>query len=414
MARVLIANLGESPVVIAALADALAARGSPVERVEVLYPGVSGERWIGEGFRMLAAHLDRRLPQPVDGEKLPFADAATQADCLAYLRALCARLERHERAGAEVILGISGGRKHTSALMAVPALFYRCVAALVHLHDRDEQLAGSQLSAHQLFALGDLQRERAFRPPAERFTLIDLPYGRLSDGPALRRWLAGAEQGERPPPVVISPRARSFYAELFGDQRSQGAEADVDGGRPLELIATLGDAPMVVTQAHALLVARGVPVAGIRAVYPRRNGAIEAGARRLVTVCRLRGVPLALTQVEIADLSGPADVPPFVAGLRAAVAEARAERPGAEPALLLSGGRKGMAALALAVAQADGLRRVYHTTIPSPTREAEVMRAYERSAVGSHARLAELMFLDGADTGDFALVEVPIVPLAPA
>lgn len=414
MSRTLIANLGESPVVIAALARALAQAGRPLDRLEVLYPETPGERWVVEGYRMLAAQLGPSLP--VVGEPLPFADAATPADCLAYLRRLCERLEQHEQSGGEVILGISGGRKHTSALMAVPAIFYSCVAGVVHLHDREEGREGSRVPAHRLYELGEAQRAAAFSPPAERFTLVELPYARLSDGPALRRWLGGAEQGERPPPVPLSPRARAFYGELFGGRAARGdaAEAQPDAGRPLELIAPLGDSPMVVTQACALLAARGHTLSGVRVVYPRGNGAIAAGAQLLSQVCRRRGVPVELVPVAIADLSGAETVGPFQEGMRAAVAAARAGRPGAEPALLLAGGRKGMAALALAVAQAAGIQRAYHTTIPSPAREAEVVRAYEQAEGGPYAPLGRLMFLDGAGLDDFALIEVPVVPLAPA
>lgn len=411
MPRVLIANLGESPVVISALVHSLAVRGTPIDQLEVLYPGDPSDRWIRNGFEMLAEQLAPQLSKQVEGEPLSFVDAATEADCLVYLRALCKRLERHERAGNDVILGISGGRKHTAALMAVPALFYRCVKALVHLHDRDEHVPGSQQPAHRLYEMDREQRQQAFNPSPERFTLVELPFGRLSDGPSLRRWIGGIEQGITPPAVPLSPWAHHFYRALFGTTQSQWLEVHHEAGRPLDLIAPLGESPMVVTQTYSLLAAMGRSVAHLRVVYPHRNGAIEAGARLLIKVCHLQGVPLTLVPIEIADLSDSASVPPFMTGLRAAVAAARSEQSQHEPALLLAGGRKGMAALSLFVAQAEGIERVYHTTIPNPVLEAQVVKTYEQAARGPHKRLAEIMFLKGADPTDFALITVPVVSL---
>ena len=408
---VLIANLGDSPVVIAALVRTLAASGKPVSRLEVLYPGASDERWIGKGFAMLKDQLDAELPEPVEGVVLPFADAATSDDCLRYLRQLCNRLEHHERAGIDVILGISGGRKHTSALMAVPACFYRCVTTVIHLHDYEGEREGSQLVAHQLAALNTEQRALDFRPPATRFSLVNIPHMRMADGPTLRRWLAGREQGKAIPPITITPRARAFYGAIFGLEVRPELDDAAEPARPLELIAPLGESPMVITQACALLARQGHQVAGLHIIYPHNNGPIYAGAQLLKKVCQLRKLRLELIRVPIRDLNGPETIEPFQAGLRSAIDTARTAYPTHEPVLLLSGGRKGMAALALSVAQGASISRVYHTTIPSPEREAEIVREYAQAEKGSYPLLAQLMFLENIDHRYFELIEVPVIAM---
>lgn len=414
MPRVLIANLGDSPVVIAALVNALNGRGTPVDGVEIFYPHVAGDRWIDRGFQMLKAHLEQHLHIPVVGEGLPFADANTHEDCLTYLSRLCKRLEHHELTGSEVYLGISGGRKHTSALMAVPALFYRCIIGVLHLYDRYELRPGSKVTARALYEQDERRRAQWFNPPAARFSLVELPHGRVSDAPALRRWLTDAGSEQAAPPVAISPSTSAFYRSMFGPAGPQTPiEAEVSD-RPLELIAILGDSPMVVTQASTLLSAGGRQITHLRVVYPSQNGAITDDAQRLERVCKRQGLPISIYPADSADLIDRADADLLVQALRRAVAAARAEAPTGEPALLLSGGRKGMAALALYVAQAEAITQAYHSTIPDPAHEEAIIATYRQLKSGLEDDLARHMFLHGADMSQFRLVEVPIVPLTPA
>ncbi|NNJ12851.1 hypothetical protein EKD04_021220 [Chloroflexales bacterium ZM16-3] len=408
--RVLIANLGESPIVVAGLVNVLQHAGQPVDRVEILYPRVESERWIGVGYDLLCAELNKRLPAPVIGVPLPFADACTRDDCLLFLRTLCDRIDRYEQAGDEVLLGIAGGRKHTSALMALPAQFYRCVGGVYHLHDQREQSPAWQRSIEALDGMREPERASWLNPSAERFTLVSLPFHRIADGPALRRWL-GASSAESAPPITISPRARAFYGAIFGPGGIRADEPAEERGSPIELIAPLGESPMVATQAVALLRAAGRNVSGLRTVYPSQSGVVAGGTELLKAICRRAGLAYHAHPLVIADLDSAEAIRIFQAGLREAIGAARAMENQPTPALLISGGRKGMAAVGLYVAQAEALGDVYHTTITDPAFETALLMRVEKERGGPLGQLARLMFLDDLEHDTFALIDVPVVAL---
>ncbi|RRR69207.1 MAG: hypothetical protein EI684_16315 [Candidatus Viridilinea halotolerans] len=414
MASTLIANLGDSPAVIAALVHTLHAQGKTLNQIEIFYPAVAEDRWIGAGFALLEDYLASIQSAPVVGVELPFADATTTETSLCYLRHLCTRLAYHERCGNHVLLGISGGRKHISALMALPASFYHCVEAILHLHDREGDLADRQFTSHQLTTFSTEQRRHAFTPPASRFNLVHIPHIRLADGPALRRWLASAEQGQPPRPITIVPSARSFYHHIFGEATPF---APIPGEEPvrassLQLIAPLGDSPLVVTQACALLATHGQIIAGLHIVYPAHDRSIADGANLLKHVCNRCNIPFSAYPAAIADLDDDAAIEPFQASLQQAVVSAQSTRDNQPPhdhAILLSGGRKGMAALALDIAQRNGITRAYHTTILRLSDEEEIISAYKSAYRGPYGPLAQLMFNAAAEPNKFALIEVPVI-----
>src|SRR5437867_2348185 len=127
METVLIATLGEAPIVVPGMINVLRARGVTLDRAQILYPDELNERWIPLGYEWLAEALADRLT--VEPAPLPFADAGTEQDCITFLQILRRLLESHQDAGNQVYLSLAGGRKHLAALLAVLAQFYSCVQA---------------------------------------------------------------------------------------------------------------------------------------------------------------------------------------------------------------------------------------------------------------------------------------------
>jgi hypothetical protein len=186
--------------------------------------------------------------------------------------------------------------------------------------------------------------------------------------------------------------------------------------RPLVLITPLGDTPMVVTQACTLLHSPQhhtppVRVEAIHLVYPQYYDAAANGARLIHSVCQRRDLAVYSHALPMEDLNDKAAVTCFVGGLQQAIASARTRHPEATPALLLSGGRKGMSALAFYVAQQQGITAVYHTTILDPDRERDIEQRTSYEALKSlpTAQQAALLFLDDFAMSDFTLITVPLI-----
>jgi CRISPR-associated Csx14 family protein len=547
MAHVLVATLGESPVVVSAMINVLRDQENiALDKVQILYPDEPNERWIGIGYELLEEHLQERLA--VEPLPLPFDDARTEEHSLMFMRLLSDYLQAYESAGDTVYLSIAGGRKHTSALMAILPQFFPCVRGLYHLHDLGANNARLQRTIEQLDRLQATNRQRYLDPPAERFRLVELPCQHLTNAPSLLQWLKRKETVDTPPPIPISPAAESFYGDLFYptgaspqshlevwltrtayeqycELQRQGASslavfdtylkemakpewyripkrihdqatdanpthlqessqtplhhftckkahtaervfcytqphaitashravqrvvitrfsvhtnardydmslqdwvqnADVETlyrpsdlpARSVLLIGPLGDTPMIVTQAYTLLnsPAHHTPplqTTAIHIVYPQYHVPADNGATLLRSVCDRRGIPLHSHPLPIEDLDGSESISAFIAGLKQAIAAARQQSPGDEIALLLSGGRKGMSALALYVAQTEGITRVYHTTIPEPHREQEIEQrtSYDALRSLSTSQQAELLFLDAFSLDDFTLITLPVI-----
>jgi hypothetical protein len=224
MERVLIATLGEFPVVVSATLDVLRDHtGMAMDRVQVLYPSEPNDRWIEIGYELLAECLqDQLVVEPVP---LPFDDARTEEHSLAFLRLLNGYLQAHETAGNTVYLCLAGGRKHISALLAVLPQFYPCVQGLYHLHDTEADNPRRQLTIDQLGRLSMHERCRRLHPPMARFRLVSLPCQPLTQARSLQQWLSQKEEHNTPPPIPITSEAASFYSELFHSPALQGSQS---------------------------------------------------------------------------------------------------------------------------------------------------------------------------------------------
>ncbi len=216
--RVLIAPLGMTPLVITEAVVAL--RESPEgpravpQQVVLLYPNdpEQPERFIDYGAQLLQEVLRECCGIQVRPVPLPFADPSDGESCITYLRLLRDELEAHRQ--DEVFLLVSGGRKNTSALTAVPAQFYPNIHGLYHVLDALEGTPEQRrYSVEDLQGMDPAARRRAMFPPVNEVRLVPLPFARLSDAEELRRYLTGPRREEE---FRLSAEAEEFFRGVFG------------------------------------------------------------------------------------------------------------------------------------------------------------------------------------------------------
>ncbi len=134
MANILVATLGDSPVVVTSTFDLLTKENSlNIDGVVLLYPQGDNRE---SGFIVIDEVLKGRCS--VKPYELPFEDTYTEESCFVFLQSLFALLGCLKQQGDTVYLSLAGGRKHMSALIALAAPFYSCVQGLYHVIDENE------------------------------------------------------------------------------------------------------------------------------------------------------------------------------------------------------------------------------------------------------------------------------------
>ena len=114
--NVLIATLGESPIVVSSMVQALQAKKDlTIDQLHVIHP--QGERLINLGYDFLKEHLNGECI--VTESILPFPDVNSRETSIKFLSVLSDSIQTHEDAGDFVYLSLAGGRKNMSALMSV-------------------------------------------------------------------------------------------------------------------------------------------------------------------------------------------------------------------------------------------------------------------------------------------------------
>ena len=174
MANILIASLGESPVVVTAMYDLLTGQERlPIDKVVVLHP--SGYQ-IDFGFDFINEALHNKCT--VEAAKLPFEDANSEIQCYTFLQELALLLWQYN--DDAVYLSLAGGRKNMSALMALLAPLFPCVKRLYHILDKREGTRKPNfLSPEELITLSPTDRHFYFFPDRNDLRLVDIP---LDDG----------------------------------------------------------------------------------------------------------------------------------------------------------------------------------------------------------------------------------------
>jgi CRISPR-associated Csx14 family protein len=170
MATVLIASLGDSPVVITSMFKRLQEAQDiyPIDRLEVLCPE---EEVITIGYNDI---ICKYLCQQCDIANIPLQldDVNDEQETYHFLHTLAQLLNTHQDDKDTIYLSLAGGRKSMSSLMALLAPLFPCVKKLYHLLDTEEVF----FSTAELFEMQPARLQDALFPPTERVKLIDIPY----------------------------------------------------------------------------------------------------------------------------------------------------------------------------------------------------------------------------------------------
>src|ERR1019366_946411 len=176
MSRVLIASLGDSPVVVTSLFDLLR-KEKNVDQLIVFYTDGS---LACIGYKELIYNpLHHKYPEcTVMGIPLYTRDMSSEGTAYDFLRQLHLQLNKHQANRDTVYLSLAGGRKSMAALMALLAPLFPCVQNLYHILDKDEGKNGHHLwSTSRLYDLPtEEDKRRCLFPSHERVSLISVPY----------------------------------------------------------------------------------------------------------------------------------------------------------------------------------------------------------------------------------------------
>lgn len=218
--NVLIATLGESPIVVTSMVKALQEKKElKIDQLDVIHP--KGEKLIDLGYDMVTEHLQGTCA--VAQCILPFPDTNSRETSMEFLQILSDLIQNHEHAENNVYLSLAGGRKNMSALMALTCQFFGCVCGLYHILDKYEN-DSTRRNFHSIEALCDFGEEERYEklsPPAENLILVEIPYQQLSSGVALRQYFSEAQVNPNLPTFIeIDGELDAFYREIFQKKKT--------------------------------------------------------------------------------------------------------------------------------------------------------------------------------------------------
>ena len=206
--NVLIATLGESPIVVTSMVKALQTKkGLTINQLHVIHP--EGEKLIDLGYDIVKEHLGENCA--VTQCILPFTDANSRETSMQFLQVLSDLIQEHEGTGDNVYLSLAGGRKNMSALMASTCQFFNCVGGLYHILDKHENNPNNRnfYSIEEFFDFDQNERFKRLSPPAEDLILVEIPYSPLSSDFDLQEYLS-----------KLDGEPAAFYGEIFQNQKT--------------------------------------------------------------------------------------------------------------------------------------------------------------------------------------------------
>ena len=209
---VLIATLGDHPAVITSTIRALKeTAGIEIKTLHVLYTEGSGKDIAQLCFPVIEEHLRGRCV--VRPEPLPFPDPNSEATSIEFLRILDSVLRQYQnRERFHIYLSLAGGRKNTSALLALAAQFYPSIKGLYHLIDTKEDSSNPSFPViEDLVLMPNAEQLRQLEPPLEDLRLISIPYPAPSAG-ADQLWHS-LENGEY---LEFAPEVQEFFGRVTG------------------------------------------------------------------------------------------------------------------------------------------------------------------------------------------------------
>ncbi len=220
--NVLIAALGEHPAVVTGMVKALREiAGIKIDILCVLYSQDTGRKYIdGIGTGQIEDFL--RGQCEVHSVPLPFSDPNTRETSIQFLQALAGLLEQYRDAAQHgVYLSLAGGRKNTSALMALITQFFPAVQGLYHLLDKREGQPGAVFhTIEQMETMTKAEQLAVLDPPLEQLNLIPVPYpGAFADSVALWQYLkTDPAHWDNLLPVALTPEAEDFFRQVAGSK----------------------------------------------------------------------------------------------------------------------------------------------------------------------------------------------------
>lgn len=218
MANVLIASLGESPIVVTSMVKALKKKaGIELDRVIVVYPAEHENITYGVG--LIESHCLCRKIEPCG---LPFPDVNTTRRCYLFLQTLYGLLEANQQ--DTVYLSIAGGRKTMSALMYLFAPFYENIKGVYHILDKNEGINGKR-NFHCLEDLLNIRLDAPklkdiMNPPSDELNLIEIRFEHFANADELRRILK-SDDSDSPLESAsvnldqLSDEAFAFWSPIF-------------------------------------------------------------------------------------------------------------------------------------------------------------------------------------------------------
>jgi len=182
MANVLIATLGDSPVVVTSMYDLLTQQEGPseerltIDKVIVLY---SKGKKREDGFTAIDEGLKGLCP--VVDKELSIEDADTEKNCFIFLHELFMTLQYYKAQGDTLYLSLAGGRKNMAALTALVAPFFSCVKELYHVIDEGEFTDRANfIPAYELVKLYERDEFEKLRelmhPDIKKLHLVPIPF----------------------------------------------------------------------------------------------------------------------------------------------------------------------------------------------------------------------------------------------
>lgn len=173
MTNILIASLGESPIVVTGTYLKVKEQIDVIHKVVVLHPEGF---WIPKGYEMIKEVLKGECP--VEAVMLPFEDADTEEETFTFLRQLFELLFLFQSPDDHVYMSLAGGRKNMSALLALAVPFFPRIQKLYHLLDRYEHTSRYNFKSIQaLSKMNPIGLKRAMFPASQDLTLVDIPFG---------------------------------------------------------------------------------------------------------------------------------------------------------------------------------------------------------------------------------------------
>jgi CRISPR-associated Csx14 family protein len=166
---ILIASLGDSPVVISAMYDLLTEREKlTLDRVTILHP--NGED-VQESYKLVRDTLSN--VKELETIELDFDDADSWRNACVFLQHLWRLLRQYEEQKDSVYLSLAGGRKSMAALTAWVVPFFSCVKGLYHVISPEKEYFPS---VYEIKGMSEAKRSREMHPRLDQLKLVEIPF----------------------------------------------------------------------------------------------------------------------------------------------------------------------------------------------------------------------------------------------